>query len=133
MLNSVKSILVLALTVSLAGCGGTFIKPDSATDRQETVEKRAQSRWDALIKGDLAVAYEYLSPGTRSMIPLDVYRNKIRLGLWKKANVESVSCEVDRCEVNMLIESSYRDIKAVESRLKEIWLLDDGNWWYVPK
>lgn len=133
MLNPVKSILVLTLTVGLVGCGGAAIKPGSASDRQATVEKRAQSRWDALIKGDSTAAYEYLSPGTRSMITLDVYREKIRPGLWKKASVESVSCEEERCEVKVMVEYSYRDIKSIKSQMDEHWLLDGGNWWYVPQ
>lgn len=132
MLNPVKSILVLALTVGLVGCGGTAIKPGSASDRQEVVAKRAQSRWDALVKGDLDAAYEYLSPGIRSTVPLNIYKNKIRPGLWKKASVESVSCEADRCEVMMLVELSYRNVKSTQSHMKELWLLDGGGWWYTP-
>lgn len=133
MIKFAKQLGVFFLVFGLAGCGGTAIKPDSVNDRQKAVEKRAQTRWNALIKGDLAAAYEYLSPGTRSMVSLEVYRSKIRPGLWKKASVESVSCEADQCEVVMLVEYSYRDIKAIESQVKELWLLDAGNWWYVPK
>ncbi len=132
-MNFVKRLGALLLVFGLVGCAGTEIKSNTARDRQEVVGKRAQLRWDALVKGDLAAAYEYLSPGTRSMVSLDVYKNKIRPGLWQRARVESVSCEVDQCEVNLLVEYSYREMKAAESQVKELWLFDSGDWWYIPK
>ena len=132
-LNPVKRTLVVALSLTLAGCSGMAAKQDSARDRQAAVEVRAQARWDALIKGELSVAYEYLSPGTRSMISPDDYRRRIRPGSWKKASIDKVSCGVDRCEVDILLEYSLRNIKGIKSQVKEIWLLDKGDWWYVPQ
>lgn len=132
MLNLVKSILVIALAIGLAGCAGTGIKPNGNADSQSDVAKKAQSRWDALIEGDLAKAYTYLSPGTRSVMSLDLYKSKIRLGLWKKAKVDSVSCMQDQCKVAITIEYSYRDMKSITTLLEETWLQDNGNWWYTP-
>ena len=125
--------VVLLLVFGLGGCAGIGVKSGSVVDRQDTVRERAQSRWDALIKGDLDVAYKYLTPGTRSMVSLDVYRKKIRPGLWEKASVQSVSCEADQCEVVMLVEYSYRDLNSRKIQVKELWLLDGSDWWYVPK
>jgi len=134
-MSSVKQLgVVLLLVFGFVGCTGTGVKLGSASDRQDIVRERAQSRWDALIKGNLDVAYEYLTPGTRSMVTLGVYRSKIRPGLWQKASVESVSCEeVDQCEVVMLVEYSHRDMHSRKLQVKELWLLDGGGWWYVPK
>lgn len=133
--NSTKQLgaLLLVFVFGLAGCAGTGVKQDGGVDAKEVVAKRVQSRWDALIKGDLAAAYEYLSPGTRSIMPLDSYRTKIKPGRWKKVSVDSVACEQDRCEVVIVLEYSYRDMKSIESRQNEIWLHESGNWWYVPR
>jgi len=54
---------VIFLVCGLAGCAGTGIKSNEEADAKIAVAKKAKSRWDALIKGDLAAAYEYLSPG----------------------------------------------------------------------
>src|SRR3989338_7878395 len=129
----VKQLGIFLMVFGLAGCAGFSVKPGSASDRQEIVRERAQLRWDALIKGDLDTAYKYLTPGTRSIVSLDVYRKKIRPGLWEKASVESVSCEADQCEVSMLVEYSYRNMKSRKLQVKEFWLLDENDWWYVPK
>ena len=100
---------------------------------QKMVAQRAAARWEALMQKDFAKAYSYLSPGTRDVMSLDLYRAKIRGGIWKKANVDTVSCEQDQCKVLMAIEYSYRDIKSLETRLDENWLRQDGEWWYVPR
>lgn len=128
-----KQLGVALLAFGLAGCAVNGSKMDNGADFQSIVAKKAQSRWDALIKGDLAAAYEYLSPGSRSVQSLEAYKNTIRPGMWKKASVDSVVCEKDRCDVVIMIEYSYRDLKSIETRLNEIWLQEDGNWWFVSK
>ncbi|MHB9101634.1 MAG: hypothetical protein ACYC2E_09000 [Sulfuricella sp.] len=125
--------LTALLAMGLAGCAGIARDAGGQQDPRQQVSERASARWDALIAGDLAKAYEYLSPGTRDVMTLDLYRKKIRTGAWQKAKVDTVSCERDRCEVVMLIEHSYRDMKSIESRLNEVWLQEGGKWWYVPR
>ena len=126
-------VLLLVFVFGLAGCAGPGAKPEGGADSQGVVAKKAQSRWDALIKGDLAAAYEYLSPGTRSMVSLEAYKIKIRPGLWKKVDVDSVTCERDRCDVVIMLEYSYRGMKSKVTPLNEIWLQEGGSWWYVPR
>lgn len=126
-------VLVALLVVGLAGCSGIVQKAGGRQDPRQQVRELAVLRWNALLAGDLARAYEYLSPGTRDVMSLDLYKKKIRTGGWKKASVDTVLCEQDRCEVMMVVEYSYRDIKSIETRLSEVWLQEGGKWWYVPR
>lgn len=114
----------------LIGCVSTVIKTEAS---QDIVAKKAQFRWDALIKGDLATAYEYLSPGSRSVMSLELYKAKVRSGRWKKVSVDSVACEQDRCDVVMAVEYSYRDMESIVTRISETWLQEGNDWWYIYK
>ncbi len=47
--------------------------------------------------------------------------------------MESVRCEQEKCDVQIVLEYGYRDMKSIETRLPENWLLQDGVWWFVPR
>ncbi len=130
-----RGVAALVLSVGVMGCAGTGSGSASSAqiEPQKMVGDLATARWNALIKGDFAKAYNYLSPGTREVMSLDLYKAKVHGGKWKKANVDSVSCEQDLCSVLMAIEYSYRDIKSLETRLDEKWIRQDGKWWFVPR
>lgn len=126
--------------IGLAGCAGSGVGPKTLAtaaslplEAKEVVAGLAASRWNALVQGDIAKAYEFLSPGTRSVMSLDLYKAKIKPGMWKKASVDTVACEQDRCEVAMVIEYSYRKITSIETRLSEVWLREGGRWWFSPE
>lgn len=125
-----KQFGALLVVFGLMGCAGTGIKTEIP---QDIVAKKAQFRWDALIKGDLDTAYGYLSPGTRSVMSLELYKAKIRPGRWKRASVDSVACVQDRCDAVVMLEYSYRDMESIVTRLDEIWLQENGDWWHVPR
>lgn len=135
MVYELRRGVALILSVGMMGCAGLGggLTQSVQIEPQKMVADLAAARWEALIKGDFTKAYSYLSPGTRDVMSLDLYKTKIRGGIWKKANVDSVSCEQDRCKVLMAIEYSYRDIKSLETRLDENWLRQDGKWWFVPR
>src|SRR2546427_10094642 len=60
----------LALGVALAGCAG--VRVDSAPEeKQRFVAQRAEARWQLLIKGDMAGAYEVPSAGSKATIALN--------------------------------------------------------------
>lgn len=126
-----RQLGVLLLVFGLAGCASTGMNGEA--DSQSVVAKKALSRWDALIKGDLATAYQYLSPGSRSVMSLEAYKAMLRPGMWRKVNVDSVACKQDRCDVVIMLEYSYRGFKSSVTPLEEVWLQESGNWWYVPR
>jgi len=138
---SVRVAVFLVFGVfGLAGCAGLGV--DSKTpattapfspEAKEVVAGLAASRWEALMQGDLAKAYEYLSPGTRSVMSLSLYKARTKPGMWKKASVDTVACAQDRCEVNIALEYSYRNMKSIDTRLREVWLQEGGKWWLSPE
>lgn len=131
-----RGVTALILSIGIVGCAGTGGGSTSPAqiEPQKLVAELAAARWDAMIKGDFAKAYDFLSPGMRTVMSLDLYKARNHGGgNWKKSNVESVSCEQDQCKVVMAIEYSYRDMKSIETRLEENWSRQDGKWWYIPR
>jgi hypothetical protein len=108
----------------------------AALDRrtpQEIVKERSQARWDALVKSDLKAAYGYLSPGSRAVFTYEGYVGAIKPGFWKSATVEKVICEAaDSCDVGARIEYEFMK-RPMQTSLKETWVRENGNWWYVYK
>ncbi|MGA8034202.1 MAG: hypothetical protein WCB48_17585 [Casimicrobiaceae bacterium] len=123
--------------LALAGCAtvggsGTLTKDSPPDVKREAVAARAQGRWDALIKGDLNAAYAYLSPATRATTPLDVYKAKHKVGLYRKIKVDSVDCESAVCTVKLTLTYDYkRRFKGIETPLVENWVIEDGQAWLV--
>jgi len=81
----------------------------------------------------LNAAYEFLSPGSRAVTPLAVYKGKLKPGMWRSAKVRSVECEADVCSVNLLIEYDVRAAKGIQTPLTEKWIIESGNAWYVDR
>ena len=116
------------MIAGLAGCAVLDRRPP-----QDVVKERAQARWDALVKSDIAVAYAYLSPGSKSVMTQELYKNSIKLGFWKSAAVERVECAAnDSCDVLTTIEYEVQG-RRLKTPLKETWIREGSNWWYVQK
>lgn len=109
------------------------VEPADAVDAAAEVKVLAQGRWDALVRGDATAAYAYLSPATRNTVSLLQYQQRIRVGFWKRAVVETVSCEPEVCKVSVKIAYDYRDAKGIEAPLNESWVKEGGKWWAVLK
>ena len=124
------SFAVLAI---LGGCGGFGgLTPDTPADaKQEAVAARAKARWDALIKLDVAGAYEFLSPASKATMPLDVYRAKHKLGMYRDAKVDSVKCEADACTVEIRLTYDYKRFKGITTPVVEKWIITQGQAWFV--
>jgi hypothetical protein len=126
-----RKAAVIFLALGIAGCAGIKATPPQLEAKDE-VANLAAARWALLIKGDVAKAYEFLSPGTRKVMSLDVYKARIRAGGWKSATVNSVTCEKDVCKVVMAIDYTYRNM-PIDTLLDEDWLQENGKWWYSPR
>lgn len=121
------SVLAFALGFGfLAGCASLGNKSD-----EDLVKERAQARYDALIKGDIKKAWEFTAPTYRQRISADGYRAVMGgVGNWTKAEVSSVNCEEDRCEVNGLITYNVPRMKMENTiPLTDVWIKTDGKWW----
>lgn len=122
--------------VGIVGCAAT---PDvvpaigAKESASQAVARRAADRWEALVAGDVARAYTFLSPGSRQAYSKENYSALIRPGLWKKARVDRVECpEADRCEVEVQVEYVIRGM-AVNTPLRETWTQSGAEWWFVMK
>jgi hypothetical protein len=120
----------LVLGVALAGCAG--VRVDSAPEeKQKFVAQRAEARWQLLIKGDLVGAYEFLSPGSKATMSVDLYKAKIRPGMWREARVEKVDCQAEVCSVVLQITYDRKQMKGIQTPLTESWIIEKGSAWYV--
>ena len=118
----------------VSGCAGVGGAEANSGSAESIVAKKAQMRWDALVKGDMAGVYNYLSPATRSTVSLLVYSRQYRLGLWHSATVDKVVCELDRCKVavKLSLKSGRGDV-PIETYSNELWIKDASEWWFVWK
>lgn len=118
------------VVMGLAGCA--VIGVDSSPEaKQKVVAERAGARWQLLIKGDLAGAYEFMSAGSRATMPLDLYKAKMRPGSWRQASVEKVNCEAEICKVVVEVTYDRKDMKGIQTPVSEVWIIEKGSAWYV--
>jgi len=118
------------LVVGLVGCAGIGV--DSSPEaKQKVVAERAEARWQLLIKGDVAGAYEFMSTGSKAAMPLDLYKAKMRPGSWRGASVEKVDCVAEVCSVVMEIAYDRKQMKGIQTPINETWIIEKGSAWYV--
>ena len=129
-----KGLALLSSLLLLSACATTAPK---AADIQE----RANARWEALFSGDLAAAYEYLSPGYRSSVSSNQYMRAILLKRvqWIAAEYKTHECTETSCKVKFVL--SYRVAGALpgvksyvgKMDIEEPWVMVDQQWYYVPQ
>jgi hypothetical protein len=130
--HSVAGPLVVALGL-LAGCAGMGgLSGDAPADvKRDAVAQRAKARWDRLIARDLAGAYEYLSPASRATTPLEVYKAKHKVGMYRSVTVDDVNCEADACTVTLRLTYDFKRTKGITTPLTEKWIISQGQAWFV--
>ena len=126
--------LVVALSAGCAGIGSSTDAPSGQTSKLSSAEKkvmvRAQERWDALMQGELNKAYAFISPAGRTKLQAQDYRTRVNTGNFRKAVVQEAICQTDSCDVKVLLDYVVGDL-PLKQTLSEIWILDEGNWWFV--
>jgi len=121
---------VLGVAAVLAGCA-TIGPGSSAEQKQKVVAERAQARWDVLIKGDVASAYQFLSAGSKAETSAQLYKAKMKPGMWREARVSKVDCGAETCKVTMLVTYDAKRMKGLETPVEETWIIENGSAWYV--
>ena len=126
------AIAATLATALLAGCASLApATPEAA------VQERATARWQALIKGDYERAYKLSTPSYRAKSNLARYRGQFGSAVsWEGISVPSVKCEVEKCVATVLIKakpvSRARQIGTLETAVEEVWVQEDGQWWFSP-
>ena len=121
----------VSLAALMAGVSGCAVLDGRAPG--EVVKEKAQARWDALVKGDVPAAYGYFSPTSKSVMTLDAYRSSMKPGFWKAVTVDKVDCQTsESCDVVVTIEYEFQ-ARRMKTQLKETWIREGRNWWYVQK
>lgn len=131
----------LALLV-LAACQPGDQAAQGEPEEPQTLEERAQARWDLVAEGDFAQAWEYYTPGFRQRVERDVFVRDMRTRpvTWLGAEVLGTECEQeDRCLVT--VEVRYKaEVPGMRQARSEVemsrplddeWIRLDGQWWYV--
>lgn len=121
---------VAVSVVGLTGCA--TLTPDSPPEqKQKVVAEKAQARWDALLKGDVDAAYQYLSVGSKAATPLPMYKAKIKPGMWRVAKVDKIDCEQELCKVIVLVTYDYKQMQGIQTPIPETWIVENGSVGYV--
>lgn len=125
------SMLMLALVVS--GCAS--LKLSTAENR---LAERAEQRWHALIAGDFDQAYEYETPGYRSVYSMKAFQNRFGRHIrWQDVTIQSVSVSDDMAEVQVMIafKTLTPEGRVIEGfqPVRERWQLVRGEWWFSSR
>lgn len=130
--------LAIGLLGGCAGVGG--LSADTPADvKRDAVAARAKARWEHLINRDIAGAYEYLSPASRATMPLDLYKAKHKLGMYRSVKVDDVDCETDKCTVKLSLTYEYKGMRGVKQPMSittpvtEQWIISEGQAWFVDR
>jgi hypothetical protein len=135
-IRKIPGLLVLATgLLVLSACAGAPAKPGTAD-----IEQRAAERWEKLLSGDIAGAYEYLSPGFRSGVSSMQYQRAVLLHRvqWTGAKVKGAECGENTCDVKILLNfkvaGGLPGVRAYDGQqdVVESWILSDGTWYLVP-
>jgi len=126
----IAALAPLCASLVLAACAGL-----GSSKREDLVRQRALERWQALVAGQFAKAYEYSAPGFRSVVTPDAFRSRQGSAVkWEGAEVVSVDCpETARCIAKIRID--FRPLLGgrfgdkIDTHIDETWLLEDGQWW----
>ncbi len=128
-----RYLAVVALAALTAACA--TLTPDSPTEEKvRIVTERSAARWQAVIDGDFAKAYGYLSPATRDTVTLAGFTTIASRLSYRAVKVTGATCEAAKCRVNLVVTYSGKvgsGTMNVNTPLAEVWIIDHGQIWYV--
>lgn len=101
------------------------------------LKERVLARWQALIKGDFDVAYQFETPAYRAIYTPSQFRYQFgNQTLWRMANVMDIHYD-DPIVARVQVEVAYRYVEPARGRgmqdmthqVSETWLHKEGQWW----
>jgi hypothetical protein len=120
---------VAALILLGAGCANL-----PAGDPEEIVRRQATDFAAAVRAAEFEEAYDMTTPAYRSVTRPDRFASEYAgAPNWLNAEVSTVACGEQRCEVRLLI--TYRLMRpAIENTrpIDQVWVQSDGKWYLYP-
>jgi len=131
-----RTLMVGVIAAVAAGCAttGGRLAPDSpAAVKQEAVGKRAEERWQAVIRGDYQAAYEYFSAASREVISAGGFAARMSKFAYRSAKVDKVECEREVCTVGLTLTYDFPPMRMtnVPTPVWESWIIERGQAWLV--
>jgi hypothetical protein len=125
--------LAVAFVVVMSGCAtmGGLTKDAAPEAKSAAVTERVKARWAAMIDGNLDLAYTFLSPASKEIVPLAAYKQQARGSGYRAIKVESVECDGAVCKVRVVLTYDHRLMKGMMTPLDEKWVIEEGKAWYV--
>lgn len=143
-MKQINRLVAATLPLMLVACatpGGESAR--AGADAAKHVEQRAVKRWELLVAGKAAEAYDYLSPGFREIKAREAYVAdlKDRPVQWTAAKFNAIECppEAGYCDVTIDLHYEMQSPLpgvgklASHSPVIERWISTDGSWYFVPK
>ena len=135
--------LALSLVLTgLAACATTAPpKPAANLSPEAAVTQRITDRWQRIIDKDYKAAYEFLTPGTRSVMPYPDYERRMGQAQikWKGSTVKQITCEdAETChaqvqlDIIVLFPGGGIGQTPTISVVDENWLKSGGQWYFLP-
>lgn len=106
-------------------------QPVASETKEEMVMRRSKEFWDARIAGDIDKAYQYLSPGSKTVLSTLGFANKSSHVKFTKFETSSVTCEEDACYVNGMLTYDHPKMNNIRTPIKDIWVFEQNEAWYV--
>jgi hypothetical protein len=127
----VRVVGLFLVVAAVAGCAA--VSGDVSDEaKRKAVAERAAARWALIIKGDPGAAYEeYMSKGSRAVISRSEFSARMRVTAFRTAKVERVECDGATCKATVEITYDHRLMKGVENTMRETWVIENGQAWYV--
>ena len=115
----------------LTACA-TVSTSSSDESMRKVVSERAMARWALIINGNPGAAYDqFMSKGSRQVIARNDFVDRMRATTFRTASVVQVECAVESCSVSVAITYDHRLMSGVRNTLRENWVIEDGQFWYV--
>lgn len=142
-----RGLAVCAVLALFAGCQSGGTRPEGASNvvaaparPEDLLLVRATERWQLLVAGKFAEAYQYLSPGYREVVEFAEYDKQMqgRQMRWTDARATDVECAQQKCHVRIQMSYVVRVSTfgvgevPISTTLMETWVASGDGWYFLP-
>ena len=114
------------------GCALVSMRGDDV----DILKERAQARWEALIKKDWDVAYQYELPAYRQTHDVSQFRAKFGSKVhWQHIEAKSAAIAQENKTADVKLNLAYQLLLADgvpmenDIEINERWVKQEGEWW----